>query len=152
MVLGWHASVYLCMLIEEDGVDFIPISGQDCTACAVITRGGVKVSQSLSVQPDAADPESSEDLTGGRDIYNDVSVVEYLRSGTLASTIGAKERDRILQRAKRFKWEGSHMLKLLKDGQVRLVPHPSERTRLVRHAHEELGHFGVKRTHSSLQG
>ncbi len=152
VVPGWHASAYLCMLIEEDGVDFIPISGQDCTACAVITRGGVKVSQSLNVQPDAADPESSEDLTRGRDIYNDVSVVEYLRSGTLADTIGAKERDRILQRAKRFKWEGSHMLRLLKDGQVRLVPHPSERTRLVRHAHEELGHFGVKRTHSLFQG
>ncbi len=49
VVPGWHASAYLCMLIEEDGVDFIPISGQDCTACAVITRGGVKVSQSLSV-------------------------------------------------------------------------------------------------------
>jgi hypothetical protein len=70
------------MLIEEDGVDFIPISGQDCTACAVVTRGGVKVSQSLSVQPDTVDLESSEDWTAGRDIYNDVFVVEYLRSST----------------------------------------------------------------------
>jgi hypothetical protein len=78
--------------------------------------------------------------------------MEYLRSGTLAGTIGAKERDWILQKAKRFKWEGSRMVKIWEDGRVRLVPQPFERTRLVRHAHKELGHFGVKCTYSLLQG
>jgi hypothetical protein len=115
-------------------------------------RRGSSLSRPLSIKPDAEDPESSGDLTRGRDIHRDVLVMEYLRSGTLARTIGAKERDWILQRAKRFKWEGSHMLRLWEDGRVRLVPQPSERTSLVRHAHEELGHFGVKRTYSLLHG
>jgi hypothetical protein len=144
VVPGWHASAYLCMLIDEERVEFIPTLetvefnptlervefiptlDQDYIACAVVTRGGSSLSRPLSTKPDAEDPESSEDLTWGHDIYSDVLVIEYLCSGTLARTIGAKERDQILQRAKRFKWEGSHMLTLWKDGRVRLVPQSSE--------------------------
>ncbi len=38
------------------------------------------------------------------------------------------------------------------DGRVRIVPHPDQRRRIVWHAHEELGHFGVKRTYSLFLG
>ena len=34
---------------------------------------------------------------------------------------------------------------------MRVVPHPSQRAHLVQHVHEDLGHFGVKRTYSLLQ-
>ncbi len=33
---------------------------------------------------------------------------------------------------------------------MRIVPHPTQRGRIVQHAHEELGHFGVKQTYSLL--
>jgi hypothetical protein len=99
------------MLIDEERVKFIPTLDQEYIVCAVVTRGGSRLTQPLSTKPDAVDLESNEDLTWGRDIYSDVLVMEYLHSGTLAGIIGAKERDRILQRAKRFKWEGSHMLR-----------------------------------------
>jgi len=130
VVPSWHASTYLGMLIDEDYI-----------ACASV----------VNPKPNAIDPESSEDSTSGKDIYDDKIVVEYLCNNAIAGIVGAKERDRILQRAKRFHWEGSHILWLWEDGRVRLVPHPSERANAVRHAHEELGHFGVKRTYSLLQ-
>ncbi len=38
------------------------------------------------------------------------------------------------------------------DGRVRIVPHPDQRRCIVRHAHEELGHFGVKQTYSLFLG
>ncbi|CAM6082514.1 unnamed protein product [Calypogeia fissa] len=130
VVPGWHALAYLCLLVED---------GYNAFASVVELKG------------DAMDPESSEDSTGGRDVYEDAVVMHYLRTGVVVGIVGAKERDRILQRAKRFRWEGSHVVRLLVNGQVWLVPHPSERASLVRHAHEELGHFGVWRTYSLLQ-
>ena len=62
-----------------------------------------------------------------------------------------KKRDRILQRSKRFEWKGAHLLRRMPDGGKRVVPRPQEREKLVLHIHEELGHFGVKRTYSLLQ-
>jgi hypothetical protein len=35
---------------------------------------------------------------------------------------------------------------------VRIVPHPAQRGHIMQHAHEELGHFGVKGTYSLLLG
>ncbi|CAM6086499.1 unnamed protein product [Calypogeia fissa] len=64
----------------------------------------------------------------------------------------AKEKDRVFQRAKRYRLEGRHILRVWEDGRVRVIPHPSQQTRIVLHAHEELGHYGVKRTYSLLQG
>ena len=37
-----------------------------------------------------------------RDIYEDPLVLKYLQTGILQDDLGAKERDRVLQRAKRF--------------------------------------------------
>ena len=52
----------------------------------------------------------------------------------------------ILQQPKRFEWEGAHLIKKLPDGGRRVVPRPHDREKLVFHIHEELSHFGVKRT------
>ncbi len=64
--------------------------------------------------------------------------------------VSAKEKDRVLQRAKRYQLEGTHILRVWEDGRVQIIPHPAQRGRIVRHAHEELGHFGVKRTYSLI--
>jgi hypothetical protein len=94
------------------------------------------------------DLEGEEESGGAKDIYEDGPVLEYLRSMELPNEVTSKERDRILQRAIRFEWEGVHLLRKIPDGRKRVVPKPSEREKLVLHVHEDLGHFGVKRTYS----
>jgi hypothetical protein len=66
--------------------------------------------------------------------------------------MSAKERDHNLQRIRRYRLEGTHILRVWKDGRVRIVSHLAQRGRIVRHAHEVLGHFGVKWTYSLLLG
>jgi len=70
----------------------------------------------------------------------------------VSDMVSAKERDRVLQRAKRYQLEGTHILRMWEDGKVWIVPHPDQRRRIVWHAHEELGHFRVKQTYSLLLG
>ncbi len=79
-------------------------------------------------------------------------MLELLRSSMVSSMVNAKERDRVLQRVKRYWLEGTHILRVWEDGKVWIVPHPDQRRRIVQHAHEELGHFGVKRTYSLFLG
>jgi hypothetical protein len=66
--------------------------------------------------------------------------------------VSAKERDHVLQRARRYRLEGTHILRVWEDGKVRIIPHPAQRGRIVQHAHEELGHFGVNQTYNLLLG
>jgi hypothetical protein len=66
--------------------------------------------------------------------------------------VSAKEKDRVLHRARSYRLEETHILRVWEDGKVRIVPHLAQRGRIVRHAHEELGHFGVKRTYNLLLG
>ncbi len=70
----------------------------------------------------------------------------------VSGMVSVKERDRVLQRAKRYQLEGTHILQMWEDGRVYIVPHLDQRRCIVRHAHEELGHFGVKWTYSLLLG
>jgi hypothetical protein len=37
------------------------------------------------------------------------------------------------------------------NGTKKVVPAPEERVKLIKHAHEDLGYFGVRRTYSLLQ-
>jgi hypothetical protein len=64
--------------------------------------------------------------------------------------VSAKERDRVLQRAKRYWLEETHIFLVWEDGRVQIIPHPAQKRRIMRHAHEELGHFGIKRTYNLL--
>jgi hypothetical protein len=68
------------------------------------------------------------------------------------SMVSAKEKDRVFQQARKYRLEGTHILRVWEDGMVRIVPHPTHRRCIVRHAHKELGHFGVKWTYSLLIG
>jgi hypothetical protein len=56
-----------------------------------------------------------------------------------------------MQRAKRFVWEGTHLQRLWPDGTKKVVPTPEDRVKFIKHAHEDLGHFGVRRTYSLFQ-
>jgi hypothetical protein len=55
----------------------------------------------------------------------------------------AKERDHVVHRAKHFKSEGNSFLWMWANGQVKVLPCLEQCESFMRHAHEELGHFGV---------
>jgi hypothetical protein len=94
------------------------------------------------------DADDGEESGGAKDIFEDVDVMKYLKDGEVKVTWSTKERDRVLQHAKRFVWERTHLLRLWPDGTKKVVPVPEERVKLIKHA---LGYFGVRRTYSLLQ-
>jgi hypothetical protein len=125
-LLGWHCSAFLCLLV---------MSG-DTTREATVAM---------------VDVDDGEESGGAKDIFEDADVMKYLKDGEVKVTWFTKEKDRILQCTKRFVWERTHLLILWLDGTKKVVPVPEERVKLIKHAHEDLGHFGVQRTYSLLQ-
>ncbi len=80
---------------------------------------------------------------GALDIYDDVPIITYLQACEIPIGLTPKERERVVHKAKRFKWEGNSLLRMWADGQVKVVCRPKQRETLVKHVHEKLGHFGV---------
>ena len=78
-------------------------------------------------------------------------VIKYLKEGEVKATRSTKERNQLLQQAERFVWERTHLLRLWQDGTKKVVPTPEETVKLIKHAHEVLGHFGVQRTYNVPQ-
>jgi hypothetical protein len=81
---GWHCSTFLCLLA---------IHG-DTTGEATVAM---------------VDVDGGDESGGVKDIFEDEDVMLYLKAGETKATWSSKERDRVLQRAKRFVWEGTHM-------------------------------------------
>jgi hypothetical protein len=61
--------------------------------------------------------------------------------------VSAKERNRVLQRTRRYRFEGTHIFRVWEDCTT-----SSPKRACYATSHEELGHFGVKRTYSLLLG
>jgi hypothetical protein len=55
------------------------------------------------------DVDEGEDSRGAKDIFEDEDVMLYLKAGETKATWSSTERDQVLQRAKRFVWEGTHL-------------------------------------------
>jgi hypothetical protein len=51
-----------------------------------------------------------------------------------------------------YYWEGQHLFTIWPNGCVWVVPCPKLQENIMKHAHEELGHFGVCRIYSLFQG
>jgi hypothetical protein len=135
MVLSWHASAFLCLL----GVNFS-------------MEGHVTSYSSQKVDGQSSNPEVGDGSIGHHDAHDDILVLEFLWTNMVLNMVSAKERNRVLQRFRRYRLEGTHILRVWEDGRVRIVPHPTQRRHIVQHAHEELGHFGVKQTYSLFLG
>lgn len=88
---------------------------------------------------------------GVRDIYEEFALLAYLKTKKSEQSWTPNETDGILQCAKRYVWEKTYLLRILPNGNNKIVPKAQRREKLIRHAHEKLGYFGVKRTHSLLQ-
>lgn len=66
------------------------------------------------------------------------------------SGLTAAQKERVVQRAKRYRWRDGYLLRLLSTGGEQLVTPPHERSALIHKVHANLGHFGIKRTYSLL--
>jgi hypothetical protein len=122
---GWHFSAFLCLMAMNG----------DTTGEATVAT---------------VDADDGEESGGAKDIFEDVDVMKYLKDGEVKVTWSTKERDRVMQRAKRFVWKRTHLLRLWLDGTKKVVLVPEERVKLIKHTHEDLGYFGVRRTYSLL--
>jgi hypothetical protein len=125
-LLGWHCFAFLCLLAMHG----------DTTGEATLAT---------------VDADGGKESGGAKSIFDDEDVMLYLKSGKTKATWSSKERDQVLQQAKWFVWEGIHLQRLWLDGTKKVVPTLDDRVKLIKHAHEDLGPFGVQRTYSLLQ-
>jgi hypothetical protein len=88
VVLGWHSFTYLCTLLGCYG-DVLRIDVDD---------------------GDPHDVDMESEGNGALDIYDDALVIAYLQVGEVPIGLTPKERDHVVHRAKRFKWEGNSFL------------------------------------------
>jgi hypothetical protein len=130
----------------EDGEDSQP--GWHCFASLYLLAMHGDTTGEATVA--TIDADGGEESGGAKDIFEDEDVMLYLKAGKTKATWSSKERDRVLQRAKRFVWERTHLQRLWPDGTKKAVPTPQNKVKLIKHAHEDLGHFGVQRTYSLL--
>jgi hypothetical protein len=60
------------------------------------------------------------------------------------------EKDWVLQRVKGYCWKRQYFFRIWSHGHVCVVPHVELQINLVKHTHEELGHFGACQIYSLL--
>jgi hypothetical protein len=100
---------------------------------------------------DPLDVDMESEGNDALDIYDDEPAITYLQACEVPIGLTPKKRDHVVHRAKRFKWEINSLLQMWVDGQVKVVLCPKQHESFVRHAHEELGHFGVQQTYTLFQ-
>jgi hypothetical protein len=79
MVIGWHASAFLCLL----GVDFS-------------MEGHMTSYSSQKIDGQSLDPEIGDDNIGHHDVHDDTLVLEFLWTSMVPNMVNAKERDHVL--------------------------------------------------------
>lgn len=98
--------------------------------------------------PGESHPVDSQD----NDIWQDSPVLEYLQASRRHSPgITAKERDRIWHRSKGYRFDNGVLYKRMAAGTEKVVPRPEQRANLIRRVHQDVGHYGVKKTYSLLE-
>ncbi len=93
MVPGWHALAFLCLLGVDSNME-----------------GHVTSYSSQRVDGQCSDPEVGDGSTDHHDVHDDTLVLGFLWTSMVPSMVSAKERDCVLQRAKRYRLEGTHIL------------------------------------------
>jgi hypothetical protein len=104
--------------------------------------------QHKSEEPGESHPVDSQD----RDTWQESAVMEYRETGRrhrLDAT--PKERDRIWHRAREYQFENGVLYKRTSKSIEKVVPRPEHRANLIRRVHQDVGHYGVKKTYSLLE-
>jgi hypothetical protein len=87
-----------------------------------------------------------------RDIWQDAPVMAYLQAGRRHSPgITAKEKDRIWHRSKGYRFENDVLYKPTAAGTDKVVPRPEHRVNLICRVHQDVRHYGNKKTYSLLE-
>jgi hypothetical protein len=136
------------------------LSGARLDSMAAGLGGGVasdKIDQPLQpITPvdelaDVAALADRFDSTGGpAEVWDDLVMLQYLRSGEMQPGLDSVDRKRAKRRARGFRLVEDKLYRVMPDGSSKLVPNPSERTALIQATHEQCGHFGVRRTTALL--
>jgi len=122
IVFGWHVVSFLCILAN----------GCQEVLCQV-QMNPLGTSRNLEIKLDEI---------RSMDIFGDAQMLTYLQLGELDVGLTFKEKDRVLQKAKRYHWKGKHLLKIWQDGHVQVVPWPKMRNSTVRHSRRSWDIFG----------
>jgi len=85
MVLGWHASSFLCLLGVDSNME-----------------GHVTSYSSQRVDGQSSDPEVGDGSISHHDVHDDILVLDFLWTSMVPSMVSAKEKDRVLQQARRY--------------------------------------------------
>ena len=97
-------------------------------------------------QPSPSMPSPSQISNDPKDIWSDLPVLDFLRTGLLPQDLPSISRRRILKRAQLHFILGDLLFKYLPDGSTRQIPPPSARQTLIQTQHNLTGHFGIERT------
>jgi hypothetical protein len=84
-------------------------------------EGHVTSYSSQRVDNQSSNLEVGDGSTGHHDVHDDTLVLEFLQTSMVLGMVSAKERDCVLQQAKRYRLEGTHILRMWEDGRVRIV-------------------------------
>ena len=84
------------------------------------------------------------------DVWLDTPVLRYLQDHVLPADLTSAERDRVLKRSRTYKWENGTVIRVFPTGSRRLVPRIIEREPLTARVHDNMGHFGTRRTISLI--
>ena len=90
-------------------------------------------------------PEQGGSVTGPTqlDVWKDPEVIKYLKSGGISNPENTR---RIMTRASRYQWVNGKLLRKMHDQTTRIVPPPKARVPVIQSIHEQLGHYGRRRT------
>jgi hypothetical protein len=88
--------------------------------------------------------------TPAQDAWQDAALLVLLRGQGYPLGCDRQERDRLQHRARGYEWRGTHLVRRLASGEVRVVPELAVRGPLIRDIHERSGHVGVMKTRSLL--
>jgi len=118
--------------------------------CAFTTRSAqLPITQ---LQDTAAELQDMADAYNGwaNEVHDDAAVLRYVITGDIAADTPAAERKRIQRRARNYSVKDGALMRMMPDGEGKVVPPVADRKGLIAHVHAECGHYGGKRTLSLL--
>ena len=147
-------TVFINLTLGNWDTEIIPeYSHVNCLAQAIRKMSERQEAQSTPM-------DNAQNSSSSVDIYEDLPTIRYLRTPKAKADVslgrikgGISERNRVLEGARHYWFDGRRkkLYRKFPDGSLREVPEPSKRRALVQKVHEQISHFGERRTRHVLQ-
>ena len=85
------------------------------------------------------------------DIWHDNNTLHLVQHGSHHEEASLEEQKRAAKRAKNYAFVGGKLMRVMANGENRIIPKPEVRLQLIQQTHAQVGHFGVRRTTHLLQ-